>query len=284
MIATVDNRYGTSLFTEIHLPTLSLQVEITVDEHSPLAKGAPKRLLSIEVKIAVAIDSRAVQGVIGTLEMTVFIIGMLRPIQGIQVQTTDKADLAGYQAIAMNITDMSLGNGIAASGAIKLWIQGIDQIDIAIVAHRQVIHPQGLYPEVEHREITHGSLHLSALGSQHHILRILSHSNEMKIRAADRHAKRYLSVLPFLHGRVIGVVNPIDTGTDIHRHRMGSGALLEMCCGLLEGLIDVGNRRISLRINQDMEGIEALSKSHCGQKSPQQQKSAHVSFCLCLYR
>ena len=118
MIATVDDRHGTSLLTEIHLPTLSLQVEVTVDEHSPFTKSAPKRLLSVEIKIAVAIDSRAVQGVIGTLEMTIFIIGMLRPIQGIQVQTTDKADLVGYQAIAMNITDVSLGDGIAAPGAI----------------------------------------------------------------------------------------------------------------------------------------------------------------------
>ena len=175
----------------------------------------------------------------------------------------------------MNIAHMSLGDGIAALRTIELWIQGIDQIDIAIVAHRQVIHPQGLHPEIEHSEIAYGSLHLSSLGSQYHILRIISHSNEMEIRAADRHTKRFTPVLTHLHGRVVGVVNPIDTGTDIHRHGTGSGALLEMSGSLLEGLIDMGNNSNNLRIDQDMEGIETLGKSHCGQKSPQQQKAAH---------
>ena len=209
---------------------------------------------------------------------------MLCSIQGVQVQTTDKTNSISHQTIAMNIAHMGLGDGIAALGTIQLWIQGIDQIDITIVAHGQVIHPQGLHPEVEHGEITHGALHLSSLGSQYHILRILSHSNEMKIRTANGHAKRLTPVLPHLDSRVVRVINPIDTGTDVHRHGLFCRSINKMSNSLLKGLIDMGNGRNSLRINQDMEGIEALGKSHCGQKSPQQQKSAHVSFCLCICR
>ena len=86
------------------------------------------------------IDGRAIQCIVGTLEMAIFIIGILGTIQGIEVQTTDETDFISQQAISMNITHMSLCDGTAALGAIELGIQRIDQIDITVVAHRHIFH------------------------------------------------------------------------------------------------------------------------------------------------
>ena len=98
----------------------------------------------------------------------------------------------------------------------------------------------------------------------------------MEIGTTNGHTKGYLSVLSYLDGRVVRIVNPIDTRTNIHCHGAGGRAVFEMGGSLLKGFIHMGNIGIGLRINHDMEGIKALGKSHCGQKDPQQQKSAHV--------
>ena len=141
MIAAVDDRHRTTLFTEIHLTRFTLEIEIAVDEHSTTAKGAPEGFLSVEVEVAMTIDGRTIQCIVGTLEMAVFIIGILGTIQRIEVQATDETDFICQQAISMNITHMGLCDGTAALGAIELGIQRIDQVDIAVVSQRHILHP-----------------------------------------------------------------------------------------------------------------------------------------------
>ena len=111
-----------------------------VDEHRTTAKGAPEGFLSVEVEVAMTIDGRSIQCIVGTLEMAVFIIGILGTIQRIEVQATDETDFICQQAITMNIAHMGLCDGTAALGTIELGIQRIDQVDITVVAHRHIFH------------------------------------------------------------------------------------------------------------------------------------------------
>ena len=60
------------------------------------------------------VNSRAVQGIVGTLEMTVLVIRMICPVQWIEVQATDETHVFCHQILAMHITYMRLGDGIAA--------------------------------------------------------------------------------------------------------------------------------------------------------------------------
>ena len=270
MIATVDNRYRTALLTEELLGAIALRREITVNEQCSPAASAPERFCTVEVEVAMTIDSRTIQRIVGTLEMAVFIIRIGGTIQGIEVQTTDEAHPVSNQAVAMDITNMGLRDSLVALSAVEPGIQRINQVYIAVITHREVVYTERLHPEVKHGEVSDSPLCLSPLRGQQHILRLLSHSDEMDVFALNNHPKWFPSVLSYPHSGVVRVVNPIDSRTDID-----GDAIHEMCGSLLESLIDIRGVGNSLRINHDMEGIEALGKSHCGQKSPQQQKSAH---------
>ena len=142
VVAAVDDADGTALFAEKHLAILALHVEITVDEQSTLTKGAPEWLLSVEVEVAMAVNGRTIERIIGTFEMTVLIIRITNAIQRIEVETTNEADSSCYQAIAMDIAHMGLSDGITAFGTIELRIQRIDKINITVIAHGEIFYHQ----------------------------------------------------------------------------------------------------------------------------------------------
>ena len=95
MVAAVNDGNRTSLLTEKHLTIRAHHVEIAVNEHRPGTESTPERLLTIEVKIATAVNGRPVQGIVGTLEMAVLITGIACPVEGIEIQATDKTDVFG---------------------------------------------------------------------------------------------------------------------------------------------------------------------------------------------
>ena len=105
----------------------------------------------------------AVQCVVGTLEVAFLIVGMGSTVQRIQVQAADEAYLLGYKGVAMHIADMGLGDGVTPLGTVQLRILGIYEVNVAVVAHGEVLHLQRLHPEVKHGEVADGSLCLSAL-------------------------------------------------------------------------------------------------------------------------
>ena len=97
VVAAVDDRHRTALFAEVSLASIATDVEVAVLEERSCTKRAPHGLGTIEVEVAMAIDSMsAVQSVVGTLEVAVFVIGVSGTVQRIQVQATDKAYLLGY--------------------------------------------------------------------------------------------------------------------------------------------------------------------------------------------
>ena len=163
MIATINHGDRTTLFTEVHLTVLAFHVEIAVDEHRPLAKSAPERLLSIKVHLAMAINGRTVHGIIRTLEMAILIIRILSAIEGIEVQTTDETDVFSPHLSAMDIAHMSLGNRLTTFLTGKGRIERIVEVDITVVAHRQVLYREFIAPEVEHGEVADGTLCLASL-------------------------------------------------------------------------------------------------------------------------
>lgn len=150
----------------------------------------------------------------------------------------------------MHIPHMSLGDGLSPFLAVQLRIPRVHQVDIAVVAHRQVFYLQALTPEVEHGKVAHGTLSLSALRSQHDILRTVAQANQREMRTADGHAERLASTLSHPDGRVVRIVNPIDTGADICRHTIG-----EMGACLLKGLVGKRCAVCCLSINHDVQAV-----------------------------
>ena len=96
--------------------------------------------MSVEIEIAVAIDGVAVQGIVGTFEVAVLIIGMTGPIQWVKVEATDEAYPFSDERFAMYISHMGLRDGFTAFGAIVFRIQRIDEIDITVVSHGEILY------------------------------------------------------------------------------------------------------------------------------------------------
>ena len=69
MIAATNQCQRSALFTEIHLTVVALYVEVAVDEGGTLSESAPKRFLSVQVDVAMAVGGGAVQRIIGALEV-----------------------------------------------------------------------------------------------------------------------------------------------------------------------------------------------------------------------
>ena len=61
-----------------------------------------------------AIDGRAVERIVGTLEVAVLVVGFGGTVQRIQVQPTDEADILSLQTPAVDVAYVSLGDGVAA--------------------------------------------------------------------------------------------------------------------------------------------------------------------------
>ena len=163
MIATVNQGYRTTLLTEVHLPIITFYVEITVNKQSPLAECAPEGFLPIQIHFAVPIDRRAIKCIVGTFEMTVFIVRIIRTIERIKIQTTDKTDIFSSQRLPMNIPDMRLRDALTPFLTGKSRIERIVKVHIAEVTQRHVFYRQFVTPEIEHGEITDSPLHLSTL-------------------------------------------------------------------------------------------------------------------------
>jgi hypothetical protein len=70
MVTTVNDSYRSALLAEKHLTVLTHDVEDAVNEHSSCAESAPEGFLPIETEGTVAVNGGAVQGIVGTLEVT----------------------------------------------------------------------------------------------------------------------------------------------------------------------------------------------------------------------
>ena len=232
----------------------------------------------------------AVQRIVRTLEVAAVVGALTGTIQRIQVQTTDEPHLPGRQPPPVDVAHMSLRDGAAALLAPQLRPQGVHQVYIAIVAHRQVLHVQFVSVHIQHREVAHGSLHLPALRGQHHVAGLSTKSYERQFLATDDHTEGFAAIFAFHHLGHVGIVHPVHPRTDIKRRRV-----LKVGHGLAEVVKDVGRGlRLSSSqrtVEQQMPGIQlqvrlgTTSKPGC--HHPYQKEhlaKTSVLFCFFLHR
>ena len=215
MVATIDERDGAALLAEIHLAVAAFDIEVAIDEQRAPSEGAPEGLLTIEVEGAMLVFRvAAIQGIVGTLEMAVLIIRALRPVERIEVETADEPHVLGLQAPAMHIAHMGLGDGIAALLTGERGVPGIIEVDVAEIAHREIVDGKGVAPEIEHGKVAHRPLHLPSLRGEHGLAGIGRKTDEMELFCTDHHPERFASVLSRHHFRMIRIVDPIDARSD----------------------------------------------------------------------
>ena len=88
---TVDYRHLSRVFAEILLVAVVAYVEVTVDEYSSVTRGTPQWFRRIEIEIAMRINGVTVEGVVGTLEVTVRIVGIFAADNWAEVQSAYKS-------------------------------------------------------------------------------------------------------------------------------------------------------------------------------------------------
>ena len=185
------------------------------------------------------VDGGTVHRVIGTLEVAVLVIGTGRAIERVKVQATNETHILSHQLSAVDIAHVGLGDGLVALLLRERGVQGIVEVYIAVIAHREVLDGKRVAPEVEHREVADSPLCLSALRSQYNVLRILVKSDEMEDFCTDNGTKGFPAILADGHLRRVGIIDPIDTGSDVERGSVGDmgSRLLEVPKGIGTGLL-----------------------------------------------
>ena len=154
-------------------------VQVAVDETGGHAVvGAIEGLAAEERETAVAVESRAAQRIVGTLEITVVEGGVGCPHKRTEIQTGDETAVAQREVVAAADGYLGLNDGLLAFGAVELRVAWIDQVYVAVVAEGDVFGLDMLADEMEHREVAVGTLGLSAVAGQHHIFGVVSHADE----------------------------------------------------------------------------------------------------------
>ena len=261
LYAAVNQGEGAVGLAEIRLWRSAQQTEIAVDEDRPRRMRGIERFLPVEIEVAVQIYTIAGKGIVGTLHVAAVEKDASCPVERVHVQTTDEPHVAGHCLVAVAVGHMGLGDGTAALFAAQLWMEGIVQVYIAVVAHGEIAHFQSVAPEVEHGEIAVSTLGLTALRSQYHLLGPTGQSYQVKVSAPHRHTERSPSLYRCRHPFIVGVVNPIHIGCDVDRHGVGFGTVGKMVVYLLEGAVDKRMRlaRRQSTVEKQMRPVERIA-------------------------
>ena len=215
-----------------------LHLEVAVEENGSCAAGGIEGLAAKEREAAVAIDGFALQGVVGALEIAVVEERAAAAVERTGVQTGDETAVAGLQIVTVGKGQLGLADGFHTAGAVFRGIQAVFQVHVTIVSEREILQQQTVAVEEKHREIAHGPLRLAAVAGQNDLIRLLAKSHQTKPWTANVHPDGCaVAVLSLAYFRIVGVVNPIDTRTDEHRHAVvGRSTRLQMLHGLLKGV------------------------------------------------
>ena len=193
------------------------------------------------------IDPALVERIVRTLHVAVLEQDALGSGQRAEVEPRLEADVLRIDAVAVAEGDLRLRDGGILRLAAEFGTPGIDEVDVAVVAHRQVFDHQVVAPEIKHREISHRPLGLSAGGSQDHVVRIVRHAEQLKRFAADHHPERRAAADGTADLSVIRIVHPIHPGSDIYAHRLLPGSVLDVRHRFVETVEDIGRGRLRSR-------------------------------------
>ena len=154
--------------------------------------------------------------------MTMFIQASARATYGIQVQTTDKPAILRMELIGIRIRQLCLRNGFCPLFHRLRRIQCIIQIHAAIIPQSQVFHLQLFPGKMEQSIIPLRSMVVPPVGGNHHILRVLRQPHQFQICAVYLASVRVkiLRILPYDHRLRLRILQPIDAGSNVDRHRV----------------------------------------------------------------
>ena len=116
---------------------------------------------------------------------------------------------------------MGLGDGAAAFLSTQLRLTRIVEVDVAIVAHRHILHLKLIDMKVEHGEIADGTLRLPSHRGEHDVAGIITEAYHRELLRADDHAKGLTPIDAYHQFRHIRVVDPVDPGLHIEDGRIG---------------------------------------------------------------
>ena len=162
-------------------------VEVTVQEDGAVGVHAAERLAAPEVQVAVQIHAAAVERIVGAFHVAAVEEDEFGAGQRAEVEPRLEADVPRQDAVAVAEGHLRLRDGGILRLAAQFRLAGIDEVDVAVVAHREVLDHQVVAPEIEHREIAHGALGLPAGGSQDHVPGVIRHAEQLQGLAAHHH-------------------------------------------------------------------------------------------------
>ena len=164
--------------------------------------------------------------------------------------------VTGHDTIAVTVGYVGLRDGRVALLAAQFGLEAIIEVDVAEVAHRQVLEVQAVTVEVEHRKVANGTLRLTTLRGQHHRIGLRIQTLQTKVGTLNDHTKGIFAHRAGNIG-IVGIVNPIDPGGQIDPHRLLGRTRHKVGGGLLEGVIDIGEG-IRLGIGQRAVDVDAF--------------------------
>jgi hypothetical protein len=221
METAVNEGERTRGLAKIRPVVLAAKIEVTVEHHRPCLPRSVEWLLSEKIKVAMEINPIACEGIIGTLHVAAVEKNASGPIEWIHVESANEPDVPRDDTVAMAICHMCLGDSRTAFVAPQFRIQWIFEVNVAIVAHRHILHLKLIDMKVEHGEIAYGTLCLPSHRGEHHVAGIITKAYHRELLRADDHAKRLTAIDAYHHFRHIRVVDPVDPGLHIEDGRIG---------------------------------------------------------------
>ena len=136
-------------------------MDITVVEQSALRGCAVERLAAEERETAVAVDARTTQRIVGTLEVAVLEQRTASPGKRTEVQARDETAVAGLIAVAIADDQLRLHDGIGTPLPALTGVWLVVEVHVTIIAESEVLGPDVVTRDMQHREIALSPLRLS---------------------------------------------------------------------------------------------------------------------------
>ena len=217
VVAAIDHREGILRLAEVLAQHLMLDIEVAIEENSTATVGVVEGLLAVETERTAHIKTRRGEGIVGRFHVAILEQDALCTCQRTHIESAQEVDITCHDAVAVAVGHVCLRDGRVALLAPQFGLEGVFEVDVAEIAHREVLETHTVAREVEHREVTHSTLRLTACRSQHHRTRVGIQTLQLEVGAVDDHTEGILA-LRTADVVIVGVIDPIDPRGDIDPH------------------------------------------------------------------
>ena len=175
---------------------------------------------------------RAVERVVGALHVAVDVQGAPSVVEGHHVEAADEVAVFGIQLVAAVRCYLTLSDVIRPLGHVERGVEGIDEVYVAVVAEGYVSQSEAVAPDAEHRPVAAVvALVVTVVAGNNYVIRVVGEACDVQVIAVDIHA------VGFGCGGRVGIMYPINIGSDVDFHGVGLSAVHKVCHGLLEGIV-----------------------------------------------